>query len=121
MEFEVSFRYDNFYLDSVSDGWPSDPKGALEASIQKWETILKWHTTRKEQGKKFRPLYGVGEVTCALCQLYLDQKCSKCPVSQSTGAMFCKNTPHTAYISATSFTVAIRQAKKMLVLLKGLR
>jgi hypothetical protein len=66
-------------------------EGALELSIKKWETIVKLH----EEGEG--PFIEGGVYTCALCQVYFSEECTRCPVREKTGHPYCKDTPYQKY------------------------
>lgn len=69
------------------ESWPVDVAGALAASIEKWKFIVAHYETG---GKSI--LMDGGDMTCALCHLFLAKGCEGCPVGSS-----CDNSPYDTY------------------------
>lgn len=100
MEFEVD---EAGYLHCLGSDWPSDPREALLASIQKWRTIAEWHDEHPNTWAEIYPAYGNDANSCALCRLYnlpfetSSFQCVECPVYQATGKKHCGDTPYFEY------------------------
>lgn len=60
---------------------------ALEASIKHWEENVSAKTVRAAS---------TGARECALCQLFLEGSCKRCPVFERTGQPACRETPYDA-------------------------
>ena len=59
---------------------------ALKKSIAKWGKIAK---STKEMD--------LGRINCALCDLFGDFVCEKCPVYKKTKKKYCRDTPYTEW------------------------
>ena len=77
----------------------------LQKSIERYRekiALLKKHLGKKAyfncytglrlaEGEEF--LFYIGQIDCALCREYIDDKCNRCPIFKKTGEVSCKNTP----------------------------
>ena len=59
---------------------------ALRKSIKHWK--------KDNVGKKDPDDLNIGAMACALCKLYDDVPCSRCPIGDKRGNPGCANTPH---------------------------
>jgi hypothetical protein len=72
--------------------FPRTKKAAMRMSIEKWEVVVQGH----KDG--IQPIYSSGSDTCALCDLYIEEHCSKCPIKKySKGDLYCNSTPFEVY------------------------
>jgi hypothetical protein len=62
---------------------------ALKGSIRKWENIVAGTGVDK------------GVFNCPLCELFWDDDCTGCPVSERTGLMNCRGTPYNMWEALT--------------------
>ncbi len=81
-------------LDRLNKG--RDP---LLLSIRKWKDIYRWLCSLRSQrisDRHMRTFKGLsyGHRNCALCQIYLDHECVRCPVSMHVDAPYCHSTPY---------------------------
>lgn len=58
---------------------------ALEVSIEKWE--------RNTVAQMLCDV-SVSESSCALCRLFISKECKGCPVRESSGYKYCRETPY---------------------------
>lgn len=73
------------------ESWPADVAGALAASIEKWKFIVAHYETQPKS-----ILMDGGDMTCALCRLFLAKGCEGCPVQEKTKDS-CDGTPYDTY------------------------
>ena len=59
---------------------------SLKQSIAKWKRIVK--STKASD---------LGRINCALCDLFGDFVCEKCPVYKKTKKKYCRDTPYTEW------------------------
>lgn len=65
----------------------------LDLSIEKWADLVE-HLNKITNLKEYNERLERGEYNCALCELYLDNTCAKCPVKIATGFAECRKTPY---------------------------
>jgi len=97
----MEFYVEHETLYARGNDWPSGKRAALQMAIQKWETIVTFHT---EHPDTF--LWRIGEETCALCHIYLNRdgmRCRGCPVAGVAGVSHCSNTPFERYLEDEDF------------------
>lgn len=68
---------------------------ALKASIAHWQENL----AKAKAGERFE----LGPSECALCRLFIDEDCHKCPVKDKTGYGGCVGTPYHKVRSVMSY------------------
>ena len=111
-----------FYIDADTEiSWtgefPKKKKEALEASIQKWEIVKKYHADTKNDLQ-----LRVGSDNCPLCELYVNRtgSCKDCPVYKHTGEEECINTSFYKYVNGYYWETLYKVANEMVKLLKGI-
>ena len=65
----------------------------LDLSIEKWADLIE-HLNKITNLKEYDERLEKGQYNCALCELYLDNTCAKCPVKTATGSAECRKTPY---------------------------
>jgi len=65
----------------------------LDLSIEKWADLVE-HLNKITNLKEYDERLEKGQYNCALCELYLKNKCVKCPVKIATGFTECRKTPY---------------------------
>ena len=65
----------------------------LDLGIEKWRDIVE-HLEKISSFEEYDERFEKGQYNCALCELYLKNKCIECPVKITTGRKECRNTPY---------------------------
>ena len=113
MKFIVKGKGSNRRL--VAEGrWPTTRKGAIRASVKKWETIVQWIEAHP---RLWRLADGRAD-TCALCRYF--GACRRCPVMEVADAAQCTFTPYMDYYNAPRRAEALRAARDEVAFLKSL-
>lgn len=96
---------------------------ALDASIEKWETLVKLF----ELGVSL-PIDEGGADSCGLCTLYFSYEngdCKKCPIFKKTGFVECRKTPYREYADEKHDhcrpAILLKHAKRELTFLQSLK
>lgn len=69
----------------------------VELSILKWATIVEIIEELPNTD-----VYDGADETCALCNKFLGEECTGCPVKSRTGQPFCKDSPYRVYAARTT-------------------
>lgn len=107
-------------------------RAAVLHSIRKWEGLLpenlKRHGVEVDMGDlidEYGKLFQMDESSCALCQLYLNDTCVSCPLSQARGSVPCdsekrsENTaPYKTWFSSDDPKPMLRWLRKALKFLE---
>lgn len=95
MQFTITYNRQGIPHLSYEGRHPLSNQEANQLSVLKWETFLK-HLEMDELMDM-----GSGIPTCGYCMLYFTNGCEGCPISEKTGKIGCRDTPHDEYIYLT--------------------
>lgn len=92
---------------------------ALNQSIAHWERLLE--IAKKEKGKVLgidsgewmfgKSVFDISPGECALCEVYGDTLCKKCPVFKKTGYGLCYSTPYITLTDALEEELHLHSSK----------
>lgn len=98
---------------------PKTKLQAVEASIAKHETIVKW--IEKQPPKSKVTLDGGNDKSCGLCKLYIDDDCVDCPIYAVSGQRQCHGTPYWDAEFATNASQKLKYEKREVEFLKKVK
>ena len=89
--FVTKSMFSGYYLDFEGE-FPKGKIAAIKTAIEKWKVIFEFYEEHPDEYLNVRQVE-----TCALCHLYIEAGCKRCPVYKRTGYIECKNTPIDQY------------------------